>query len=80
MFLDCVEKWACSVKAVRPEMAYMFGWPLILLGLATTYTIWWLWRFTVVPALRPHEPREIPYWIPGQFIAPIVIQFVNTPS
>ncbi|RAH47123.1 cytochrome P450 [Aspergillus brunneoviolaceus CBS 621.78] len=30
----------------------------------TTWTIWRLWRFTIQPLLRPHEPVELPYWIP----------------
>lgn len=26
--------------------------------------VWRLWRFTVIPWLRPDEPKELPYWIP----------------
>ncbi|KAF2464462.1 cytochrome P450 [Lindgomyces ingoldianus] len=26
--------------------------------------LWRIWRFTVLPVLRPNEPKELPYWIP----------------
>ena len=29
---------------------------------------WRLWTFTVLPSLRPHDPKEVPYWIPGELI------------
>lgn len=25
---------------------------------------WRLWMFTILPLLRPDEPKEIPYWVP----------------
>ena len=27
---------------------------------------WRIWRFSILPALYPQEPKEIPYWIPGE--------------
>lgn len=27
--------------------------------------LWRLWRFTILPATRPNEPKELPYWVPG---------------
>lgn len=29
-----------------------------------TLLLWRLWRFTIRPLLNPHQPRELPYWIP----------------
>lgn len=26
---------------------------------------WRLWNFTIIPFLRPKEPLELPYWMPG---------------
>ena len=28
--------------------------------------LWRLWRFTLLPILRPNDPEELPYWIPGK--------------
>ena len=28
--------------------------------------LWRLLRFSVLPVFRPEEPKEIPYWFPGQ--------------
>ena len=28
--------------------------------------VWRLLRFSILPMLRPEEPKEIPYWIPGE--------------
>lgn len=43
--------------------------PILLAGtlLATCLLVWRLWRFTVRPYLRPHDPKELPYWIPCEF-------------
>jgi hypothetical protein len=36
-----------------------------IVGTALTALLCWrLWRFTIRPALYPHEPKELPYWIP----------------
>ena len=41
---------------------------LLLLGLVAfsgvCLLLWRLWAFTIVPLLRPDEPRDLPYWIP----------------
>lgn len=28
--------------------------------------VWRLLRFSILPMLRPEEPKKIPYWIPGE--------------
>lgn len=28
--------------------------------------LWRLLRFSILPMLRAEEPKEIPYWIPGE--------------
>lgn len=33
---------------------------------AALYLLWRVWAFTVHPMLRPQEPPELPYWIPGE--------------
>ncbi|OCK77573.1 cytochrome P450, partial [Lepidopterella palustris CBS 459.81] len=40
--------------------------PLILIpaGVIISLLVWRVWAFTVVPILRPNEPKELPYWIP----------------
>lgn len=34
--------------------------------LGALYMLWRSWAFTLLPMLRPHEPPELPYWIPGE--------------
>jgi hypothetical protein len=34
---------------------------LLVLG---AWACWWLWRFMIIPRLRPDDPRELPYLIP----------------
>lgn len=28
------------------------------------WILWRVWRFSILPILKPHEPKELPYWIP----------------
>lgn len=37
------------------QLAILFAGSLLL---------WRLWRFTLMPMLKPNEPKELPYWIP----------------
>lgn len=30
-----------------------------------SYLTWYIWRFSIRPILRPAEPLELPYLIPG---------------
>lgn len=36
-----------------------------LAGSALLYLSWRLWTFTIRHRFYPHDPRDIPYWIPG---------------
>ena len=36
---------------------------LVLLA-AGLLLLWRLWRFTIRPAMKPNQPRRLPYWIP----------------
>jgi hypothetical protein len=36
----------------------------IIIALCTVLVGWRIWAFSIVPALRPDEPRLLPYWIP----------------
>jgi hypothetical protein len=53
-----------------PAIAYFlqeFRGNLGLSFIAVASVIWiaWrLWRFTILPVLKPNEPKELPYWIP----------------
>lgn len=37
----------------------------LLAGLTSTYLVWRLWKFVIVPALNPREPKVVPYYFPG---------------
>lgn len=36
----------------------------VILALALMLGTWRIWKFTILPAIRPLEPKELPYWIP----------------
>jgi hypothetical protein len=38
----------------------------ILAAALVVLLVWRLLRFTIVPVFRPNEPKEYPYWIPGE--------------
>lgn len=37
-------------------------------ALPLLWLAWRAWRFSIIPALYPDEPKELPYWIPGALI------------
>jgi hypothetical protein len=39
---------------------------VLQIGLITVISLftWRIWRFTMRPLMVPHEPREVPYWVP----------------
>ena len=37
---------------------------LALLVLSLAWLSWYIWNFTIVPLLKPDEPRYLPYWVP----------------
>lgn len=41
----------------------------IFFALLLVLLSWRLWRFTILPLLRPNEPRELPYWIPCKLLS-----------
>lgn len=43
-------------------------WLLILFPLFVL-PLWRLWTSTIAPVCYPDAPRDLPYWIPGTFIA-----------
>lgn len=40
----------------------------LIIGIASAWALWWLWRFVLSPRLFPLEAKEYPYWIPGEKI------------
>lgn len=40
---------------------------------AVAWLIWRVWAFTILPALRPNEPKQVPYWIPCEQSANLLI-------
>jgi hypothetical protein len=47
---------------------YSGGFGLWLIVLGSFLLIWRLWTFSILPLFRPHEPKEVPYWIPGKWL------------
>lgn len=63
MLQELVDKLAMPVVIgiidIRPAVF------LPLLSVSVGLLLWRLWRFTVAPVLWPHDPKELPYWVPG---------------
>lgn len=41
---------------------------------------WRLVRFTIAPVFRPNEPKEYPYWIPGEVTQPPLVRLSKSNS
>ena len=54
--------------ALVPEMVgRLRSLPMTFVGaLAVGLLLWRVWTFTLLPLLRPDDPKEVPYWIPGR--------------
>lgn len=52
-------------RSVYQRMAiHIFHASLAFALLAVSWLLWRIWTFTILPALRPHEPKEVPYLMP----------------
>ena len=54
-----------SPTAIVADLQNNSGLALICL-LATTWLLWRLWRFEILPLIYPDDPKELPYWIPSK--------------
>lgn len=57
-----------SQLASLAEYFFLFKnfYVLCIVGLGSVLLVWRIWTFTIRPWLHPHEPRDIPYWVPGR--------------
>lgn len=63
-----LEHWLQNLVFVAPRMnekSLYFFWALCIVS--ACLLLWRLWVFTVLPVLRPDEPKELPYWIPCKY-------------
>ena len=51
-------------SAVRFENDRVLLWPVFIV--IVSLLVWRIWTFTILPLLRPDEPKYIPYWIPSE--------------
>lgn len=51
-----------------PRLSVSVTTIVIVLLLIFLLLAWRFWTFTVLPFIRPQEPRELPYWIPGLYL------------
>jgi hypothetical protein len=59
MFL---EELPVALEALAKDRFY-----LVVLGIAdSSLAVWRIGRFTVLPIFYPDDPKELPYWIPGE--------------
>lgn len=52
---------ATALNGLDQRILYTFT---VIVSVAGLLLLWRLWRFTILPAMRPDEPKELPYWIP----------------
>ena len=53
----------CQNHPLSPKLSVSL---LAVAASSLLLVIWRLWTFTILPKLYPKNPREIPYWIPGE--------------
>lgn len=46
----------------RNPFSFWF-WVLVL-----SWILWYYIRFTIIPILRPNDPKELPYLVPSQYL------------
>ena len=56
------------------------GSMIVLTTLAVTavYLFWRIWTFTIIPALSPEEPKELPYFVPSTQAGNFGLQYILT--
>lgn len=67
MLLDLI---VSVLSKANPLQTHPSVWVVVLtMGvLGMLLIIWRLWRFTLLPAWYPREPKELPYWIPSELL------------
>ena len=65
MLVELSQNVSEALKFILASTAYTTASQLIAFSLGL-WIFWRLWSFTILPALRPDAPKELPYWIPGQ--------------
>lgn len=56
----CQEMFKTMIQATEHHALVLR--PVIFV--AVLLILWRIYRFNIVPLLRPDEPKELPYWIP----------------
>ena len=51
-------------EAGASNSSLMFLEAMFLFGVL--FLLWRLYTFTLLPIIRPQDPPELPYWIPGK--------------
>lgn len=67
MIIETIQSFLQRVPLVGGMLQLNSTWSLVVVTLAGLLLLWRFWAFTVRPALKPDEPPELPYWIPGTF-------------
>jgi hypothetical protein len=58
-----LEELPVALEALVKDRFY-----LVVLGIAaSSLAVWRIGRFTVLPIFYPDDPKELPYWIPGEY-------------
>lgn len=75
MLLDLI----ASVFSTNPLQKHPAAWIVVptmgMLGMLLV--LWRLWRFSLLPAWYPREPKELPYWIPGELLFDIYLYCIG---
>ena len=59
--------FTAALSGLDPRLQYIMQ---ITTAIAGLLLLWRLWKFTVIPLLKPDEPKILPYWIPCEHTWP----------
>ena len=69
MLFDIAERFINGFKVCWERIPQPPAVLLVRLSVfCAIWLMWRLWTFTILPLSRPREPKELPYWIPGEYI------------
>ena len=57
-----------ALSGLNERLLYMMQLVALVGG---SLLLWRLWKYTVLPFLKPEEPKRLPYWIPCESQCPM---------
>lgn len=68
------QQWALESILFLKQEDLATSWALkLLIFLALYLGTWRVWKFSIIPALYPSEPKVLPYWTPRKLMIPCLM-------